>query len=382
MDQIIENTEFSISYYLMRKAAAQGIPISGTFELTSRCNFNCKMCYIHNQNNLSHLKKKELSVEQWLSIAEDAKRNGMLFLLLTGGEAMLREDFIELYSKLAVMGFRITINSNGSLLNQNILECFQKYPPARVNISLYGACDETYQALCENKAFNKVRQSIHQLKEAGISVRVTMMLTPYNKDDMEAVYQIAKDENAICEMTSYMFPPTRVDGKCGVNQARLSSQQAGIYMARREKLLMGEKEFNAYLKSLEEIPKISIKEDVKEGRGIMCQAGRGAFWITWDGMMKPCGLMLAQEVSIIKEKFDVAWDKIRSITENIRLPKECVACEKQHVCQQCASVCQAETGRFDGKPVYMCELVEAKLKEYERLKENDKKDRKKNLSKL
>lgn len=369
MDQIIENTEFSISFYLMRKAAAQGIPISGTFELTSRCNFNCKMCYIHNQNNPAHLKKKELSVEQWLSIAEDAKRRGMLFLLLTGGEAMLREDFIELYSQLAVMGFRITINSNGSLLNEEILSCFKRYPPSRVNISLYGACDETYQALCENKAFDKVRQSIHQLKEAGISVRVTMMLTPYNKDDMEAVYQIAKEEDAICEMTSYMFPPTRANGECGVNQARLSSLEAGIYMARREELLMEKKEFNAFLKRLEEMPKISIKEDVKEGRGIMCQAGRGAFWITWDGMMKPCGLMLENEVSVLEDGFENAWRKTHELALSIRLPKECVTCDKQHVCQQCASVCQAETGRFDGKPTYMCELVESKLREYERLKE-------------
>ena len=31
------------------KAFAEGIPISGTFELTPRCNFNCKMCYVHLQ---------------------------------------------------------------------------------------------------------------------------------------------------------------------------------------------------------------------------------------------------------------------------------------------------------------------------------------------
>ena len=32
---------------LFARADTQGIPLSGTFELTPRCNFNCKMCYIH-----------------------------------------------------------------------------------------------------------------------------------------------------------------------------------------------------------------------------------------------------------------------------------------------------------------------------------------------
>ena len=148
MDQLMENNEIGISRYLTIKAGYLGIPVMGGFELTSRCNFNCKMCYVHNQENYKELKKKELSVDEWMQIAKEAKEQGLLFLLLTGGEAMLREDFIELYSQLAVMGFRITINSNGSLLNEEILSCFKRYPPSRVNISLYGACDEKYQELC------------------------------------------------------------------------------------------------------------------------------------------------------------------------------------------------------------------------------------------
>ena len=69
-----------------QKAFDDAIPISGTFELTPRCNFNCKMCYIHENCNT---KKSELSLEQWLEIAKKAKEAGTLFLLLTGGEAMV-----------------------------------------------------------------------------------------------------------------------------------------------------------------------------------------------------------------------------------------------------------------------------------------------------
>ena len=140
--------DFPISRMLLAKAVRGAVPLSGTFELTSRCNFSCRMCYVHNMQDSGELKKRELTAAQWLEIAEEAKRCGTLFLLLTGGEAMLREDFAEIYCKLSVMGFRIVVNSNGSMLTDEILDCFRKYPPGRVNVSVYGASEETYRDLC------------------------------------------------------------------------------------------------------------------------------------------------------------------------------------------------------------------------------------------
>ena len=137
--------DFPIGRALTARANRLGIPLHGTFELTSRCNFSCRMCYVHNMQNSAELKKRELTAAQWLEIAEEAKRCGTLFLLLTGGEAMLREDFAEIYCKLSVMGFRIVVNSNGSMLTDEILDCFRKYPPGRVNVSVYGASEETYR---------------------------------------------------------------------------------------------------------------------------------------------------------------------------------------------------------------------------------------------
>lgn len=369
MEQILENNEYGISRYLITKAGKRGIPLSGGFELTSRCNFNCKMCYVHSLDNPVELRKKELSVDEWVNIAQEAKEQGMLFLLLTGGEAMLRDDFIELYSRLAQMGFHLVVNSNGSLLSKEILDCFRKYPPGRVNISVYGASNQTYQDLCGNQSFGKVKRAIHQLRREGISVRVTMMLTPYNVNDMEMVYQIAQEEDALCEMSSYMFPQTRVNRKCGENRGRFSSKEAGIYMARRERMLMGEDEFCKYLEHIDIIPPLRVSDSVKEGHPVTCQAGNCSFWITWDGKMKPCGLMMDNEVNVLKEGFKSAWSKINQLTKAIRLPKECVTCDKQFFCHPCPSVCQAETGCFDGKPTYMCELVEAKIAEYKKIKQ-------------
>ena len=76
--------------FLFSKAGSRGVPLSGTFELTSRCNLDCKMCYIHKRANDARAIQYEKSTEDWLALAEECQRAGMLILLLTGGEPFLR----------------------------------------------------------------------------------------------------------------------------------------------------------------------------------------------------------------------------------------------------------------------------------------------------
>ena len=63
---------------------------------------------------------------------------------------MIRDDFMELYEALAQMGFRLVINTNGSLVTDEILDLFRRYPPGRVNVSMYGASEETYGGSAES----------------------------------------------------------------------------------------------------------------------------------------------------------------------------------------------------------------------------------------
>ena len=94
---------------LRRFAKAQRIPLFAQLELTARCNFNCRMCYIHMDDK--HIKKlgQELTTDEWLRICREAKEAGTLYISLTGGEIFTRPDFQELYTKLSEMGFLITL---------------------------------------------------------------------------------------------------------------------------------------------------------------------------------------------------------------------------------------------------------------------------------
>ena len=75
----------------------------------------------------------ELSATQWLELARQAIDNGMVFLLLTGGEVFLRPDFFALYTPLTRMGLILT------LVTDAIAQRLAEAPPSRTEITLYGA---------------------------------------------------------------------------------------------------------------------------------------------------------------------------------------------------------------------------------------------------
>ena len=162
-----------ITKYLMAKAVRQKLPLSGCFELSPLCNMDCRMCYVRMSRAEQEAIAPLRTAQEWLQLGKEARDQGMLYLLLTGGEVFLRKDFREIYEGLHQMGIILEINSNGTLIDEETVAWLSAMPPQRINITLYGASDATYERLCRNpKGFTQVTRAIRLLKEAGIMVRL------------------------------------------------------------------------------------------------------------------------------------------------------------------------------------------------------------------
>ena len=112
----------------------------------------------------------------------------MLYLLLTGGEPLLHSDFEQIYSGLAEMGILLTLNTNGTLIDERIVEYMEKNPPERVNITLYGCSDNTYQKVCGSaKGYKAAIHGVELLKKAKIPVCINTTFTRHNASDMEHI---------------------------------------------------------------------------------------------------------------------------------------------------------------------------------------------------
>lgn len=357
------------SSYLNSKGCALGLPISGNFELTARCNFNCRMCYVHQNGDIDALKAKELTASQWLSFASDARDLGMIFLLLTGGEPFLREDFAEIYTELIKMGIMVSINTNASLYNEELRSLFRHYPPSRINVTLYGGSEDTYRSLCGNASYALVVGNLRSMRADGLQVRLNVSLTPYNVQDMEKIHAVSGELCLQAKAASYMYPPIRLNAGIGENAGRFSAEDAGRAMANWNRLRDPEAVFlqrAERVRLMQSAQLTDICADV-EAEGVMCRAGRSSFWMTWDGKMMPCGTMDVAASDPLRDGFRRAWDEVREATARIRLPKECAACAFRSNCGVCASICTTETGRSDQKPEYLCTLTKSLCDETIRL---------------
>lgn len=116
--------------YLYSKASRMLVPLSGTFELSPVCNFSCRMCYVRKTaKEVQESPRKILTLDDWRRIAKEAREAGLLYLLLTGGEPFLWPDFWTLYDELIDMGFLISINTNGSLIDDEAIAHLKRRPP-------------------------------------------------------------------------------------------------------------------------------------------------------------------------------------------------------------------------------------------------------------
>ena len=330
--------------YLHDKGAREGIPVSGTFELTQRCNFNCEMCYVHDCKQ----KADPLSAENWLDLAQQAKDAGTVFLLLTGGEPLLREDFEQIYRALAKMGFLISINTNGSLLDR-YKKLFDELPPTRINVSLYGADNSAYKKLCGNEAFDRVLNSVKKMKELGISMRFNTIFTPQNISEHKKITDISKELLIPLKPSTYTYPSIRLDGEN--KDSRFSPEEAAEHIFAIDEYRF-EKAFFT-----ERAAKLTLLPKGPEENKVRCRAGRASYWITADGTMLPCGMMPSPSSKPLEIGLEKAWQNIRAATEQIRLPEECLTCKYAGICNVCAAMCKAETGDFSKMPHYICRMT-------------------------
>ena len=352
--------EAPLTEHLYRRATEAGTPLSGTFELSPLCNLNCRMCYVRLSAQEQRAIAPLATVEDWLALAKQAAGKGMLYLLLTGGEPFAYPRFRELLAGLHKMGLLVSINTNGTLIDAAVVEWLKETPPVRVNVTLYGGCQDTYARLCgDPNGYDKATEALRLLTAAGIGVRINYTITPDNSGDLPAVIALAQELKVPVQPTAYLFPPVRRDATAIGGGYRPTPEVAAAYTALAEYYQYGK---DAILnKSVEDAPIPTAEADcAAPAEGIRCRAGRCSFWVTWQGQLLPCGMFPSEGApTVLGGDFAAAWEQVKRDTAAIRLPAECASCAHKKMCHACAAMVITESGRFDTPPAYRCEMTRA-----------------------
>lgn len=307
------------------KAYEDAIPISGTFELTPRCNFNCRMCYVHLPESEIHKHGRELSAEEWLRIAHEAKEAGTTWLCITGGEPLMHPEFETIWQELTQMGFFITLQTNASLVPR-CEKLFEECPPRACKITLYGSNDEVYRSVCQvERGFTRADAGIQILRQMKIPIELVSTVIQQNHDDIENIIRyVAKNKLR-------WIPNVNV---------RAAGRGVDV-----DTDLLRIKPFNSKnSNNADDNKKQIVKVDPDRRPCTYCRDFRLGYWIVWNGYMRFCSFMNGPDISVRDNAFVKCWQELVEFQERLIWPQECKECEYQKKCVRCAGLFNIEDG--------------------------------------
>ena len=324
---VFDNT-FSMNT-ISKLAYEKRFPHCVTIELLTACNYKCKHCYLPEHNSIG------MKFEVIVDIFQQLRDMGTISLVLTGGEIFLRADIIEIIEIARNMGFRVTLLSNASLLNEDIINKLSKLYINLFSTTIFSLNEEINDKItCVKNSLAPILKNIFLMKEKGINIEVK---TPIMKDNKFAYRELI----SFCEKNKFAYTPTtsitsKIDGDDSVTSLRLDYDDLEFVFNEIDYLLeRNENTLSAFDK-----------------KSLPCPSIRNAMYIDSVGNVYPCNSLYYKVGNIYEHKVKDIWEnseeykKLNLIT-NADLPKCCV-CEMKDYCTRCPGHALLEDGNLFG----------------------------------
>ncbi len=341
MQRNLPYREFSLK--LHQKIFAQGKPSACQIELTHRCNHRCIYCYIPTASLQGEEEKEEWKVKQWENFLDFIFQEGIIWISFTGGEPLLKEDFLKIYLHAKKRGFLITLLTNGELLQKEIVEIFRRFPPFLIEITFNSVHQENFEKITGMRgSFQKTLASIELLKKYDIPFQLKTKLMTLNIEEVEEIKKFAQDLNVRWKWT-YMIAP-KLDGSLTPLTFRLPPERI-VEFIRKEK---GEKDKS-----------FSLLVKKKENPLFRCGIGKWNFTIDPYGEIIPCTLLRSPSFPFRQETFIQNFRQFFLPLGNSSFTKNspCRECEFFPFCHWCPALAYLEKGDKEEKIEYYCELA-------------------------
>lgn len=171
-------------------SAAERRPIV-VWNITRRCNLRCAHCY---SSSTSKRYPGELSLRQCLGVVDDLQQFGVPGLLFSGGEPMIHPDFFTLAAYARGRGLRLTLSTNGTLIDEEAARQIAALSFAYVGISLDGIGETHDQFRGRTGAFDKSVAAFRHLRNVGQKTGLRLTLTRHTVSDLERILDFIEQE--------------------------------------------------------------------------------------------------------------------------------------------------------------------------------------------
>jgi len=345
----------SFSEQLHQLAAKYNIPISGGLEITQRCHLKCLHCYIDNQP-ITY--KNELSTEEFDNLLDQMAKDGCLWLLITGGEPLLRNDFPHIYLHAKKLGMIITVFTNATKLTERIIELFTNYPPFLIEATLHGIKEATFDTISGVPgSFRQFKYGIQLLRDNDVPFHLKMIVMQQNINEVEFAHQFALDLGA----RDFRFDP--MVNADFYHSSKMTNLRISVKEALRLDLL--EPFRSRWKKIYRTALNKRATQPTQNNLLFPCRAGKCSFTISADGYLLPCILMRKPSYNLRQISFSRAWQKLNIYATTLQMKKNnlCLKCQVQ-TCPKCPAWGYLEHGDAEAKSQFACALQQEREKTF------------------
>jgi radical SAM protein with 4Fe4S-binding SPASM domain len=344
------------------------IPFAFELEITARCNNRCRHCCINLPAGDRRAKEQELSFEVIKDIIDQAVSMGAVWALLTGGEPLLREDFSSLYLHMKKKGLLVSVFTNATLIGEEHIRLFQKYPPRDMEVTVYGVTRETYERVTRTEgSYAAFSKGLSLFLQNRIKVRLKAMALRSNLHEMPEIASFCREKTK-----DYFrldpFLHLRYDRKTLRNEEiraeRLSPKEiAALEQADPERFEALQQTCGTWVGTDSSAAPCS--------HVFHCGAGNGSFSVSYDGLFRLCPSLWHSDCvyDLKRGNLQDAWQtfipqvrKLRS--ERKEFLNNCRSCTIANFCMMCPGHADLETGATDQPVEYFCRVAHARAETF------------------
>jgi MoaA/NifB/PqqE/SkfB family radical SAM enzyme len=262
--------------------AGEHVPPFLIASITSSCNLHCAGCYSRcNEATTDHKPVDQLSGEEWKRIFDEAEELGISFVLLAGGEPLLRWDVMQEAAKKP--GILFPVFTNGTFIGEKYMELFDAHRNLIPVISIEGSRDKTDARRGEG-VYDKIIDVMDRMCQKSLIFGTSVTVTSENFKEVTSDDFLGSLSERGCKLVIF------------VEYVPMTEESAELALSdeEREHLLAEVDRIRSYR---QDMVFVSFPGDEKSSGGCIA-AGRGFFHINSHGGAEPCPFSPYSDVNV------------------------------------------------------------------------------------
>ncbi|MEW6333586.1 MAG: radical SAM protein [Thermodesulfobacteriota bacterium] len=350
------------THIIIDKREIPRLPLEGNIDLTYRCNCNCRHCWQRLPAN-DPVGEGELSLDEIGRIIREARALGCQRWSISGGEPMLRPDFVELFDLITHASLPYTLNTNGTLITPAVAALLKRKGTNMV--ALYGATAEIHDHITRTPgSFEAAMQGFAYLREAKAGFIVQLVPMRDNYHQFDAMVQLARSLSPAYRIGApWLYLSAR---RSGVRNREISRQRLDpAQMTRLDTPDVMDDDERTGAAQRDETAPAHPRSGNGKGLFSACIDACRDFHIDPYGGMTFCPFITdpALRYDLRGGHLREGWDHfIPSLANQVRGEEDdtddCDRCEKRGDCRWCPAYGYLEHGQYSAKVAYLCALAD------------------------